>query len=90
MKDKRRRAETRGVRRPARPQIHRPGVELIERAKNPLIIVSSAPTGNELPGPARILTEDRHYVVHTQMGKGVISDDCAYSLFATGFTSMTM
>jgi len=24
------------------------------------------------------------YVVHTQMGKGVISDDCEYSLFATG------
>ncbi|AGF97700.1 acetolactate synthase [Methanosarcina mazei Tuc01] len=58
---------------------------MIREAKNPLIIVSSGAN-------RKAVTEELEdfanrtgiYVVHTQMGKGVVPDDCPYSLFATG------
>jgi acetolactate synthase-1/2/3 large subunit len=58
---------------------------MICEAKNPLIIVSSGAN-------RRAVTEELEdfvgrtgiYLVHTQMGKGVVPDDCSYSLFATG------
>lgn len=58
-------------------------VGLIKNAKNPLAIISSGAN-------RKLVTKDLLgfiektgiYVVHTQMGKGVISDDCEYSLFA--------
>ena len=74
------------VRRPAPdPKSIDRAVELIERAKNPLIIVSSGANRKRItPDLLGFLRKTGIYVVHTQMGKGVISDDCAYSLFATG------
>ena len=60
-------------------------VELIERAKNPLLIVSSGANRKRITQHLLdFLKKTGIYVVHTQMGKGVISDDCEYSLFATG------
>ncbi len=60
-------------------------VELIERAKNPLVIVSSGANRKRVTQSLlELLEKTGLYVVHTQMGKGVIPDDCAYSLFATG------
>lgn len=58
---------------------------IICEAKNPLIIISSGAN-------RKAVTEELEdfanrtgiYVVHTQMGKGVVPDDCFYSLFATG------
>lgn len=54
---------------------------MIREAKNPLIIVSSGAN-------RKAVTEELEdfanrtgiYVVHTQMGKGVVPDDCPYSL----------
>jgi acetolactate synthase-1/2/3 large subunit len=60
-------------------------VALIERAKNPLVIVSSGANRKRITQHLlAFLRKTGIYVVHTQMGKGVISDDCEYSLFATG------
>jgi acetolactate synthase-1/2/3 large subunit len=60
-------------------------VDLIERAENPLVIVSSGANRNQItPALVEFLEKTGIYVVHTQMGKGVIPDDCEYSLFATG------
>ena len=74
------------VRRPAPdPKSIDRAVELIERAKNPLIIVSSGANRKRItPDLLGFLRKTGIYVVHTQMGKGVIADDCEYSLFATG------
>ena len=81
------RVQKRGeVRRPA-PD-HRAidsAVELIERAKNPLIIVSSGANRKRVSQYLLdFVNKTGMYVAHTQMGKGVISDDCECSLFATG------
>lgn len=59
--------------------------EMINAAKHPLIIVSSG-ANRKLVTKAlnNFITSKNIYVVHTQMGKGVISDDSEYSLFATG------
>jgi acetolactate synthase-1/2/3 large subunit len=60
-------------------------VSLIERAKNPLVIVSSGANRKRITRQLlALLRKTGIYVVHTQMGKGVISDECEYSLFATG------
>jgi acetolactate synthase-1/2/3 large subunit len=60
-------------------------VSLIERAENPLVIVSSGANRKRITQHLlAFLRKTGIYVVHTQMGKGVISDDCEYSLFATG------
>ena len=59
--------------------------EMINASKHPLIIVSSG-ANRKLVTKAltNLITTKNMYVVHTQMGKGVISDDSEYSLFATG------
>ncbi len=77
-----------------RGQARRPGpdhraidsaVELIERAKNPLIIISSGANRKRVSQYLLdFVNQTGIYVVHTQMGKGVIPDDCECSLFATG------
>lgn len=77
-----------------RGEVRRPGpdhravdsaVELIERAKKPLIIISSGANRKQV---SRYLLDfvkrTGIYAVHTQMGKGIIPDDCEYSLFAAG------
>ncbi len=77
-----------------RGEVRRPGpdhraidsaVELIERAKNPLIIVSSGANRKRVSQYLLdFVNKTGMYVAHTQMGKGVIPDDCECSLFATG------
>jgi acetolactate synthase-1/2/3 large subunit len=58
---------------------------MICEAKNPLIIVSSSANRKAINGELEDFVERTGiYLVHTQMGKGVIPDDCIYSLFATG------
>ena len=58
---------------------------LIREAKNPLIIVSSGANQKEITEELEEFTgKTGIYLVHTQMGKGVVPDDCIYSLFATG------
>jgi len=84
------RVQKRGqVRRPAPdPKSIDSAVQLIERAKNPLVVVSSGANRKQITQSLLdLLDKTGIYVVHTQMGKGVISDDCEYSLFATGIHS---
>lgn len=67
------------------PEAVKKAASMICEAKNPLIIVSSGVNrkaiNQELEDFAR---RTGIYIVHTQMGKGVVPDDCVYSLFATG------
>jgi acetolactate synthase-1/2/3 large subunit len=59
--------------------------ELIKQAKNPLIILSSGANRNLITRQLmQFIEKTGIYAVHTQMGKGVVSDDSVYSLFATG------
>lgn len=59
--------------------------DLIEKSKNPLIIVSSGANRKLITKHLlNFIEKTGIYVVHTQMGKGVIPDDCKISLFATG------
>ncbi len=60
-------------------------VKLIDNSKNPLIIVSSGANRKLITKQLlKFIEKTGIYVVHTQMGKGVIGDDCEFSLFATG------
>lgn len=67
------------------PSVIERAATMICDAKNPLVIVSSGANRKaiteELEGFA---SKTGIYMVHTQMGKGVVPDDCIYSLFATG------
>ncbi|HWQ48284.1 MAG TPA: acetolactate synthase large subunit [Methanosarcina sp.] len=67
------------------PEAVKRAATMICEAKNPLIIVSSGANRKavteELEG---FVGRTGIYLVHTQMGKGVVPDDCSYSLFATG------
>ncbi|HET6514066.1 MAG TPA: acetolactate synthase large subunit [Thermodesulfovibrionales bacterium] len=59
--------------------------ELINRAKYPLIILSSGANRKLISVQLReFVGLTGIYVVHTQMGKGVLSDRSEHSLFATG------
>ncbi|MBM4056083.1 MAG: acetolactate synthase large subunit [Planctomycetes bacterium] len=59
--------------------------KLINKAKYPLIIISSGANRKRITKHLLdFINKTGIYVVHTQMGKGVIGDDCPYSLFATG------
>lgn len=59
--------------------------EMINTAKHPLIIVSAGANRKLVTKALENFIDSKNmYVVHTQMGKGVISDDSKYSLFATG------
>jgi acetolactate synthase-1/2/3 large subunit len=58
---------------------------MICKAKKPLIIVSSGANRKQIIEELEAFTgKTGIYLVHTQMGKGVVSDDCICSLFATG------
>ena len=74
------------VRRPSPdPMAVESAVELIERARNPLLFVSSGANRKRITQDLlEFVNRTGLYVIHTQMGKGVISDDCPFSLFATG------
>ena len=74
------------ARRPAPdPQAVHSAVQLIERAQTPLLIISSGANRKRVTSSLLAFLEKTGiYAAHTQMGKGVLSDDCEYSLFATG------
>jgi acetolactate synthase-1/2/3 large subunit len=58
---------------------------MISQATNPLILLSSGANRNLIARQLKQFIEKTGiYAVHTQMGKGVLSDDSEYSLFATG------
>lgn len=58
---------------------------LIGKAKNPLMIISSGANRKRITDELESFARKTGiYLVHTQMGKGVVPDDCACSLFATG------
>lgn len=59
--------------------------ELINSARHPLLILSSGANRKLIWKELREFVERTGiHVVHTQMGKGVLSDESPYSLFATG------
>lgn len=67
------------------PESVKEAADMIREAKNPLIIVSSGANRKEITEELEYFTgKTGIYLVHTQMGKGVVPDDCIYSLFATG------
>ncbi len=78
----------------ARGYVRRPGPDhkaveraatLINQAHRPLIILSSGANRKLITKRLMEFIEKAGiYVVHTQMGKGVISDESEYSLFAIG------
>ena len=58
---------------------------LINRSENPLVILSSGANRNLITRQLMQFIENTGiYVVHTQMGKGVLSDASMYSLYAAG------
>jgi acetolactate synthase-1/2/3 large subunit len=66
----------------------RKGASMICEAKNPLIMVSSGANRKGITEElGNFVAKTGIYLVHTQMGKGVVPDDCIYSLFATGIHS---
>lgn len=72
-----------------RPAPDRQAIEnaaaLINRAEYPLIILSSGANRKLITRQLEeFINKTGIYAVHTQMGKGVLSDTSPYSLFATG------
>lgn len=74
------------VRRPAPdPKAITQAVELIKSAKLPLILVSGGANRKRVRKQlTNFVNQTGLYVVHTQMGKGVLHDDNPHSLFAMG------
>jgi acetolactate synthase I/II/III large subunit len=74
------------VRRPAPdPKAIMRAADMINKAKHPLIILSSGANRNLITKQLmQFIDKTGIYVVHTQMGKGVLSDASDYSLFAAG------
>jgi len=74
------------VRRPAPdPKALMRAADMINKAKHPLIILSSGANRNLITKQLmQFIDKTGSYAVHTQMGKGVLSDASAYSLFAAG------
>lgn len=67
------------------PEAVEQAASMICKASNPLVIVSSGANRKAISQELEFFTENTGiYLVHTQMGKGVVSDDCECSLFATG------
>ncbi len=79
--------QKRGLVRRAAPDakaVHR-AADMISKAENPLIILSSGANRNLITRQLmQFIEQTGIYAVHTQMGKGVVSDATAHSLFATG------
>lgn len=60
-------------------------VEMIREARHPLIIVSSGANRRDVSESLiDFINRTGIYIVHTQMGKGVVPADNQHSLFATG------
>ncbi len=74
------------VRRPAPdPKALIRAANLINRSENPLVILSSGANRNLITRQLMQFIENTGiYAVHTQMGKGVLSDASMYSLYAAG------
>lgn len=74
------------VRRPAPDEQSVDGAAgLINASRHPLMILSAGANRNRVSGGLRQFVEASGiHAVHTQMGKGVLSDDCPLSLFAVG------
>lgn len=67
------------------PEVVERAADLINRSRFPLIILSSGANRKMITKQLEQFTEKTCiHAVHTQMGKGVLSDDLRYSLFATG------
>ncbi len=67
------------------PEAVKEAAGMISKAKNPLMIVSSGANRKAITEELEDFAQKTGiYLVHTQMGKGVVPDDCIYSLFATG------
>ena len=67
------------------PEAVKEAAAMICEAKNPLIMVSSGANRKSITEELEdFVRRTGIYLVHTQMGKGVVPDDCVYSLFATG------
>ncbi|MFI5383923.1 MAG: acetolactate synthase large subunit, partial [Methanosarcina thermophila] len=67
------------------PEAVKKAAAMICEAKNPLIIVSSGANRKAVSEELEDFVQRTGiYLVHTQMGKGVVPDDCPQSLFATG------
>lgn len=67
------------------PEAVKEAAAMIFEAKNPLIIISSGANREEITKElGDFARKTGIYLVHTQMGKGIVPDDCVYSLFATG------
>jgi len=59
--------------------------ELINKAEHPLIMLSSGANRNLVSLQlTKFIEETGIYAIHTQMGKGVLSDESKYSLFGSG------
>jgi acetolactate synthase-1/2/3 large subunit len=59
--------------------------ELINKSESPLIILSSGAGRNLVARQLEhFVNKTGIYAIHTQMGKGVLSDESEYSLFAAG------
>jgi len=59
--------------------------DLINEAQLPLIVLSSGANRNQVCRQlAHFINRTGIYAIHTQMGKGVLSDESEYSLFAAG------
>jgi acetolactate synthase-1/2/3 large subunit len=74
------------VRRPSPdPKTIIRAAEMINKSVRPLIILSSGANRNLITRQLmQFIEKTGIYAVHTQMGKGVLSDASEYSLFATG------
>jgi len=60
-------------------------VAMINRAEHPLIMLSSGANRKLITRQLeQFIKKTGIYAVHTQMGKGVLSDESEYSMFATG------
>jgi acetolactate synthase-1/2/3 large subunit len=60
-------------------------ITMINQAEHPLIMISSGANRKLITTPLEQFIEKTGiYAVHTQMGKGVLSDESGYSMFATG------
>ncbi|HWR25049.1 MAG TPA: acetolactate synthase large subunit [Methanosarcina sp.] len=67
------------------PETVKKAATMICEAKDPLIIVSAGSNRKAITEELEnFVRKTGIYLVHTQMGKGVVPDDCIYSLFATG------
>ena len=74
------------ARRPAPdPQAIERAARLINGAKHPLILLSAGANRTRISrGMPAFVEKTGIFAVHTQMGKGVLSDESPYSLFAAG------